>query len=156
MRHHGRNGRLYADVSTGATGAAITELPFIAEWSIDESTDRAEVTAMGDGNKVKLPGFGDFKGSASGFDDESTDLIRTICDGKPRLFMLCDDLDATKSKYWHGLVTFDGSHSGGASKAVSNSITFEAAGTITQVHSATAPDPTEEAEEPEEPEIPEG
>lgn len=141
-RHHGRNGRIWADVSPTAAGLVLTQLPFQADWSIDESTDRAECTAMGDGNKVKLAGFGDFKGSVSGYDDDETDMIRTISDGKPRLFMLLDDADATKGKYWHGLVTFDSSHSGGPGKVVSESVTFEAAGSITKEHTATEPDPT--------------
>lgn len=139
MRHHGRNGKIEVDVSALAAGTTLTELPFIADWSVDGTTAKVDVTCMGDGNTVELAGFKSFKGTIAGFDDAESDVYRIIGDGVPRIFRITDDVDATTKKFWHGTATFDASTSGGSSKAVAVSINLSAASTIVETHAASAP-----------------
>ena len=54
-RHHGRNGRIYLQAVNG-TGVP-EPLPFQASWSINQATDRQDVTAFGDQNKTYVAGF---------------------------------------------------------------------------------------------------
>lgn len=141
-RKHGRNGWVKMDVSAGAAGLVLTKLPFVAEWTIDATSDRVDVTAMEDGNKVKLLGFKDFKLTFSGYAPDDSDVYRIIGDGQPRAFVLCDDGLAVGSKrYWSGLIGCDSSESGGQGKALSVSVTAEASGTIVETFGATEPDP---------------
>jgi hypothetical protein len=67
-RYHGRKGVVY--MSTTGTGNA-TNVIALNAWNIDRSTDKAEATAFGDGNKVYLAGLPDAAGSISGFWDNT-------------------------------------------------------------------------------------
>ena len=55
-RLHGRNGRVYLALASGGTAEP---LAFQAKWSMNFSTDKAEVTALGDTNKVYVAGLPD-------------------------------------------------------------------------------------------------
>ena len=49
-RVHGRRGRLYVGIASDT--AAAEPVTYVSGWSINFSTDNAEVTAIGDSNKV--------------------------------------------------------------------------------------------------------
>ena len=68
-RIHGRNGRLYASLTSGGTAEPIT---FLRDWSINFAVDNIEVTAFGDSNKTYVAGLPDASGSYSGFYDDGT------------------------------------------------------------------------------------
>jgi hypothetical protein len=63
-------------------------LQHTGSWDADFSTDQAEVTAEGDGQKTYVAGFADFKLSYSGYvtDTASTSLVEAALDGVARKF----------------------------------------------------------------------
>jgi hypothetical protein len=129
-RIHGRNGRIYMATASGGTAAP---LPFFATWSINFSTDKAEVTAMGDSNKVYVAGLPDASGEFSGFYDDSTVQTYTAAtDGVGRNFYLYPSL-LTPGQYWYGSILPDFNVNGGAGGAVEVSASWNAASAITKI-----------------------
>ena len=129
-RYHGRNGRVYLDV-TGAGSAA--PLPFMATWSINFTTDKVEVTAMGDTNKVYVAGLPDASGEFGGFHDDATMQTYTAAvDGIARKFYLYPSTLDT-SKYFFGTILPDFSVNSGVSGAAEVSSSWNAASTIARV-----------------------
>jgi hypothetical protein len=98
-RYHGRKGVVY--MSTTGTGNA-TNVIALNAWNIDRSTDKAEATAFGDGNKVYLAGLPDAAGGFGGFFDDTDQTVFTgagSADGvKLYLYPSTDAL----TKYWYG------------------------------------------------------
>ena len=130
-RRHGRNGRLYLDISGGGSAASVN---FIADWTIDFKTDRVDVTGMGDSNKVYVAGLPDASGSYSGFfDDATAQMYTAAADGLARKFYLYPDITNTPGVYWFGTSFFDMTATGGVEKAVQISGTFSAATTVAKV-----------------------
>lgn len=130
-RIHGRNGRVYLGL---ASSTAVAEpLPFMADWSINQVTDKAEVTAMGDSNKVYVSGLPDASGEFSGFYDDATAQTYTAAtDGQARRFYLYPNL-STATQYWFGTILPDFSVNGGVSGAVQVKSSWNAASTIAKV-----------------------
>src|SRR5262245_27244840 len=71
-RYHGKRGVVYA--STTGSGVAS---PVISQskWTLDQATDKTEVTAFLDANKVYVQGLKDLKGTISGFWDDTSDAL---------------------------------------------------------------------------------
>ena len=145
-RFHGRNGSLIVDTaaSPAAEGAATTaaEILYLADWSIDQSRDRVEVTSFGDSTKTYVAGLADASGSLNGFLTDDSLNIYTLADGEARSFYLYLDntSGATQAPvaesgkgYWYGLATFDTSTSGGVSDAVKVTLNWSAASSITRL-----------------------
>lgn len=129
-RIHGRNGRVYLAVTSGGTASP---LPFLATWSINFSTDKGEVTAMGDLNKVFVAGLPDASGQFAGFYDDATAQTYTAAtDGVARPFYLYPST-LTPTQYWWGTVLPDFNVDGGVGKAVEISASWNAASTIAKV-----------------------
>ena len=128
-RKHGRNGRLYAAIASGGTAQPIA---FLSQWSIDFTVDNADVTALGDTNKVYVAGLPDSSGSFSGFfDSAGSDMYTAATDGLARAFYLYPDTaDAT---YWYGTALFDFSVSGAVDGAITVSGDWNAASAVTKV-----------------------
>lgn len=100
----GRNGRIYANVSSGGTAEPIT---FLNNWSINFATDKIEVTAFGDTGKTYVAGLPDASGDYSGFyDDGSTQFYTAAVDGIARKFYLYPSTN-TNGQYWFGTAIFD-------------------------------------------------
>lgn len=126
-RIHGRNGRIYLAIASGGTASA---LPFFATWTINFATDKAEVTAMGDSNKVYAAGLPDASGQFAGFYDDATVQTYTAAtDGVARAFYLYPSL-LTPTQYWYGSILPDFSVDGGVAKAVEVSASWNAASAI--------------------------
>jgi hypothetical protein len=143
---HGRNGRLYADLAaTPTTTGALTAVPFLADYSIEQARDRVETTAFGDGTKTYVAGLADASGSLSGFyDDTSNSLFSALTDGNARRFYLYVDASSagaaapvttagTGKGYWYGTGTFDASTSAGVGDAVKVTLNWSASSTISKV-----------------------
>lgn len=129
-RIHGRNGRIYMATASGGTASP---LPFFATWSMNFATDKSEVTAMGDSNKVYTAGLPDASGEFSGFYDDSTVQTYTAAtDGVGRAFYLYPSL-LTPGQYWYGQILPDFNVSGGVSGAVEVSASWNAASAITKI-----------------------
>src|SRR6266568_1149119 len=103
-RRHGRNAQVYLGATTGAVAVP---LPFQAAWSINKASDRDEVTAFGDPNKVYVGGLPDASGDFSGFLDAGTSQTYVAAsDGLPRNFYLYWDAVNDPSSYFYGTVLF--------------------------------------------------
>lgn len=100
----GRNGRLYVAIASGGEASLI---PFVARWTLTAQTDRFDVTAQGDANKVYLAGLADSTGTFSGFLDVATAQTYTAAvDGVARKMYLYPDVN-TAGTYWFGTAFFD-------------------------------------------------
>lgn len=129
-RIHGRRGRIYLEIASGATAEP---LPFIAKWAINHSTDKVEVTAMGDNNKVYVAGLPDATGTFSGsYDNATAQTYTAAVDGLARKFYLYPDL-TTNTQYWFGTILVDLSVDGGVDQAVNMSASWNAASTVAKV-----------------------
>ena len=128
-RKHGRNGRLYAAITSGGTA---TPIAFLNSWDISFEVDNVDVTAFGDGNKVYVAGLPDASGSFAGFyDSSSAQMYTAATDGVARAFYLYPDTgDAI---YWYGTALFDFSVSSSVDGAVTISGNWNAASAITKV-----------------------
>lgn len=98
----GRNGRVY--ISTTSAGAA-SPAAFLSSWSIDQSSDVIETTAMGDLSKTYVLGLPDATGQFAGFyDDAGSNQIYAAATAEggsaKRLYIYPTTNDTTK--YWFG------------------------------------------------------
>ena len=130
-RRHGRNGRLYASITSGGSAESIA---FLQSWTIDAATDRIDVTAMGDTTKTYVAGLPDAKGTYAGFYDDSTaQLFTAAADGVARKFYLYPDAQNTPGQYFFGTAFFDQSTAGGVTDAVKINGNWSAATPIQKV-----------------------
>ena len=129
-RDHGRNGRVYFGIASGA--ALASPLPFQAAWSINQVTDKSEVTTFGDSNKVYVAGLPDSSGDFSGFmDDASSQTFIAALDGIPRNFYLYPNVSAFPNNlYWFGSIIADGSADGAVGGPVNFKSTWAAASAV--------------------------
>lgn len=130
-RIHGRRGRLYVGLaSDSATAEPVT---FLNSWSIKFETEKSEVTAFGDDNKVYISGLPDAQGDFAGFyDDATVQLYTAASDGAARKFYLYPDNSST-SKYFWGTAIFDFSVDGSVSGPVAVSGSWAAASAVSKV-----------------------
>lgn len=130
-RIHGRRGRIYFGVASDSASAS--PLPFFATWSMNFATDKAEVTAMGDDNKIYVAGLPDASGQFSGFFDDTTAQTYTAAvDGLARKFYLYPSI-LSNSIYFFGTILADFSIDGSVSDAVKVSASWNAASIISKV-----------------------
>ncbi len=124
-RYHGKRGRLYASTSGTGDAAAVASLN---AWTLDMSTDEVDTTCFEDGNQTSVLGFPAYKGTFSGFWDDTEDTLfsaQESADGtKLYLYM---SLDAV-SKYFYGPAWVTASLDTGVKDAVKVSGTFSAKG----------------------------
>ncbi len=71
-RYHGKKGVIY--MSTSGSGAATTTVA-MNKWSLNMPTDKVDVTAFGDTNKVYVQGLPDTTGQVSGWWDDTSDAL---------------------------------------------------------------------------------
>jgi hypothetical protein len=130
-RYHGRNGRVYMGI---ASDTAVAEpVPYLATWSINFTTDKVEVTAMGDSNKTYVAGLPDASGEFSGFHDDATAQTYTAAvDGLARKFYLYPNTSNT-AKYFFGTIFPDFNINGGVNGATEISSSWSPASTIAKV-----------------------
>lgn len=130
-RLHGKNAVLYMSINSGD---APTEVPFISNFVESLATDKAEATAYGDRNKVKLAGLPERSGTFDGFYDDSTVQMYTAAiDGLARTFYHYKNRNAMESDYTFGTAFFDVTVTTPVGDAVSISGNWDAAGDITSV-----------------------
>lgn len=129
-RLHGRRGRVYVAI---ASGAEASPLPFIASWSVNFVTDKAEVTALEDDNKVYVAGLPDASGEFSGFYDDSTAQTYTAAtDGVARKFYLYPN-KAVNTQYFFGTILPDFSVNAAVDGPTAISASWNAASTVAKV-----------------------
>lgn len=116
-----------------ASGIVAAEpVAFLNKWSIKFSTDKVEVTAFQDGNKIYVSGLPDASGDVAGFyDNATTQLYTAATDGAARRFYLYPD--NTLTQYWFGTAIVDFSVDGGVGDAVTISGSWAAGSAVTKV-----------------------
>ena len=125
-RWHGRFGRVYMEV---LSGSAATPVAFLNSWSINAETDKEDVTAFTDPNKVYVAGLPDASGEFSGFyDDATTQTYTAASDGLSRKFYLYPT--SFDTQYWYGTILPDFKAESKVDGAVEISAKWNAAGPI--------------------------
>jgi len=113
--------------------ATAEPLPFFADWEISFATDKTEVTAMGDNNKIYVAGLPDAQGKFSGFYDDSTNQTYTAAvDGLARKFYLYPSTSLS-TQYFFGTILPDFTVNGGVGAAVAVSASWMAASQVQKV-----------------------
>ncbi len=134
-RHHGRNGQVYISVTSGAAASPVVAQ---ASWSINMVTDKSDVTAFGDGNKVYVAGLPDSSGDFAGFwDDSTSQTYIAATDGLPRNLYLYPDITNQPNVYWFGTCLPDFSADGAIGGPVNVKATWNAASKIQRYNPAT-------------------
>jgi hypothetical protein len=128
---HGRNGRFYANVTSGGLAAPI---PFLTNWTANFTGDYPEVTSMGDTNKTYVAGLPDFSGTIGGnYDDATAQFYTAASDGVARNFYMYPDIVNKPAQYWYGQAFLDFSVTQGVADAIKISSSIKAAGAITKI-----------------------
>src|SRR5262249_38049478 len=124
----GRNGQVYVGITSGA---AASPIPFMASWTMNQVTDKQEVTAFGDGNKVYVAGLPDSSGDFGGvMDQASSQTYIAARDGLPRNFYLYEDAVNDPNVYWFGTIIADFSTDGAVAGPVNAKATWVAASKV--------------------------
>lgn len=127
----GRNGRIYLGLASAA--ATAEPVAFQNKWTLNSSSDKIEVTAFGDGNKVYVAGLPDAAGTFAGFYDDATAQSYTASqDGAARKFYLYPST-LTSTQYFFGTVLVDFSLDSGVADAVTTTANWSAASLISKV-----------------------
>lgn len=121
-----------------ASGAAASALPFQASWSINMNTDKQDVTAFGDSNKVYVAGLPDASGDFSGFwDDATSQTYIAAVDGLARNFYLYPNISADPNAYFFGQILPDFSLDGAVGGPVNFKCSWNAASKIQRYNPAS-------------------
>lgn len=116
-------------------------MAFVADWSINFTVAKVDVTSMGDPNLIWVAGLPDASGDFTGFFDTATAQTYTAArDGLPRNFYLYPSTVASQGgpgnvtvdvgQYFYGTILPDFSVSGGVTSAVTMKSTWSAASGI--------------------------
>lgn len=113
-------------MSTSGAGTAVLAIA-LTQWSLNQPTDRVEVTSFEDTNKVYVQGKRDITGDFSGFwddlDDSMFDASESVTPVKLYLYPSADK----PTVYWYGTAWVDASIETGVDAAVSIKGSFVAA-----------------------------
>jgi hypothetical protein len=116
-----------------ASGGTAEPVAFVSSWSLNFSTDKANVTAFGDSNMVYVAGLPDASGEFSGFYDDATAQVFTAAgDGVARKFYLYPS-SLTPGQYFWGTILPDFSASASIDGATEMQSSWNAASTIAKV-----------------------
>ena len=125
-RYAARKGAIY--LGTAAAGVA-TNLSAMAEWNLDGTTDKIDVTSFGDANMVRLQGLPDRKGTFSGFwDDTETKLFAAAASAGAVNMYLYPDVTDKPTSYFYGPAWVDFSMNASVKDAVKVTGNFVAGG----------------------------
>lgn len=130
-RIHGRRGRVYMGLASEA--ATAEPVAFLNSWTLNFTTEKADVTAFGDDNKVYVAGLRDAAGDFAGFyDDATVQTYSAAVDGLPRKFYLYPSNSDT-SKYFFGTILPDLNVNGSVGDSVQISASWNASGPVQKV-----------------------
>lgn len=127
-----RTAEIWCDTSSGASSAA-APVSYLAEWSLDQTTDTIEVTSFGDTTKTYVTGLPDAQGSMSGFLNIGTATFKYLADGNARktyVYMTSD-----RTEYFFGTCRYSASYQGSVGGALQVSLNWVAATPVSWVGS---------------------
>ena len=116
-------------LSTTGTGVAIAAVS-LSQWSLDRKTDKVEVTAFGDSNKVYVQGLPDIQGSLAGWFDSADDALFDGADSADGVKLYLYPSSLATSIYHYGPAWLDASIDVDVKGACSVSGSFVAAGSL--------------------------
>lgn len=125
-RYPGRNGVIYMSTSGSGTASAVLAQ---AQFDIDQSTDKIDVTALGDSNKTYVQGLKDIKGTFSGFWDDTETKLFSAADSTDAVKMYLYPSSSKTTSYFYGTAWPDAKMSVDVNGAVKVSGSFAAGGT---------------------------
>ena len=112
------------------SGGTAEPVAFLNSWSLSAETEKADVTAFGDSNKVYVAGLPDSSGEFSGFYDDGTVQTYTAAlDGVARKFYLYPST-SNNAQYFYGTVLPDFSVTSSVTGAIEISASWNAASAI--------------------------
>ena len=126
----GRNGVVYMSTSASGTASQVIKL---TQWTLDQSTDKIDVTAFGDSNKTYVQGLKDLQGSFSGFFDDTESKPFTAADSTDGCKLYLYPSANAPTKYWYGTAWLDVSVDTSVADAVKISGSFAAASSWTRL-----------------------
>lgn len=130
-RRHGRNGRVFMNLTSGGTAEPIA---FVKSFTMSAATDKQDVTAFGDSNKIYVAGLPDAQGGFDfWYDDATVQTYTAAVDGVARKFYLYPDFVTTPGQYFFGTILPDFSVQASVDGAVEGSGSWNAASTIAKV-----------------------
>ena len=122
-RYPGKNSLLY--ISTTGSGTASTVIA-LNEFNIDQSTDKIDVSAFGDTNKVYVQSLKDLQGSFSGFWDDTETKPFAAADSADAVKMYLYPSSSKIGSYFYGTAFLDASLSTSVNGTVEISGSFVA------------------------------
>jgi hypothetical protein len=114
-------------ISTTGAGTATAVLA-LNGWTLDQTTDKSEVTSFLDENKVYVQGLKDVSGTLSGFWDDTEDKLFQAADSADPIKMYLYPSADAPSRYWYGPAYLDASINVGVGDAIGVSANFVAGG----------------------------
>jgi hypothetical protein len=111
------------------SGGTAEPIAFIRSWSFNAASDKVDVTALLDANKIYVAGLPDASGEFSfWYDDASVQTYTAAADGIARKFYLYPQ--ASTSQYFWGTILPDFSVSAAVDGAVEGTASWNAASSI--------------------------
>jgi hypothetical protein len=128
-RNHARFGRVYMAITSAGTAEP---LAYIRTWSFNAASDKVDVTALLDANKIYVAGLPDASGELTfWFDDATPQTYTAAVDGIARKMYLYPT--ASNVIYWYGSVLPDFNVSGAVDGAVEGTASWNAATSIGKI-----------------------
>jgi hypothetical protein len=125
-RYAGKKGAVYNSTTlAGATAAAVG----LSQWTLNMATDKVNVTAFGDGNKVYVQGLKDVQGTLRGFWNDDNDALFDASESTDGVMLLLYPSTDAATKYFRGPAWLDMSIEVDVSGAVAINGSYVAAGT---------------------------
>lgn len=118
-------------MSTTGSGAATTVIK-LNHWTLNQTTDKIEVTAFGDANKTYVQGLKDIQGTLSGFFEETETKPWTAADSSTGCKLYLYPSSDAPSIYWSGPAWLDMSIDTSVSAAIAINGSFAANGSWTR------------------------
>lgn len=116
------------------SGGTAEPIAFVKSYSFNAATDKADVTAFGDTNKVYVAGLPDASGQfAFWYDDATVQTYTAAVDGLARRFYLYTDIVNTPGQYFWGTILPDFAIQGAIDGGVEGTCSWNAASTIAKV-----------------------
>lgn len=128
-RYAARKGLIYIAPNGTAAAAPLTASGM---WSLNRETDKIDVTAFLDSNKVYVQGLPDVKGDIEAFWDDTDTTLFTAASSTAAVRMYLYPSQDALTKYAYGLAWIDASMDCSVSDAVKIKSSFVAGGSWSQ------------------------
>lgn len=115
-------------IIVGVGGAASAVVPSLSQFTLNKTTDKIEVTAFGDLNKVYVQGLPDIKGTINGFFDSSNDALFDAAEASTPSNLYLYPSSLVPTQYSYGPAWIDASLSVDVKGSAAVSASFSASG----------------------------